>query len=1206
MTAESDQRSAAWAGWRDRLTAVGESARRGTERSAILDLSTAHPGGIARLFSGRVTRLSTLIRDEKARARSMRVARQIEHKAAELAEDRGIDAVHLLAGEMLWHGSRGRSGHLPLIVQPAAIQAVPGDFELLITGRSLINPEVVSLLERRFSSEIDVDGIVAAVHDENGFHPDEALHRLDREFHFVDGVDFQSRLVMGTYSTAASGLSTRAATRIHPILDAVAGVPGAADSLQERARLVTVNSADERSALSDALILDASAEQERVVAQASTGTSFVVRTVPGSGVAQAVSNILATLVPVGRRVAVVASSRATLDAVAAKLASRGLAGMAVTAQHLRQDVVHAISRNERAQAPQDREERAGAYARIRDALLGYRRSLGQVSQTYGVSVEQALSELARLSLLPDPPHTKVRLHSTVLEALAVDRTSAAALLRKAADLGQFDFGPDDSSWYGAEFDTPQDAENIYLLAKRLAGNDLQVLVEKSRRVFQDAGLRRPTNLTEIGEGLALLLRVRSTLDRFQPVVYDRSLEELIIATAPRREQDMPVGSRRRLRQLAKEYQRPGAHVNDVHQALQEIQEERILWGQLVADHRPPNVPVGLGDVNIMYTALTADLQELQRPLDRERIGDLMRVPIERVQEVLDSLSRDVGALEHLHERAELLAALEREGLSELVDDFARRHVTAEHAADELELAWWQSVLELLLERDGSLLNANTQVLARLERDFVLEDRRVVDDHAQELAATLASRWREAIDVHPDEAAELRQRLLDDAVTPSTLMQRLPVVGRAIAPVWLFSPYQFGSDVPDRAHFDTVILLDAASMALSEAVLPIAQSEQVIAIGDPVLGTPSRFSIDPNDPEVVPITDEPSAFAALRGLLPEFTLDFSYRSGGRALASLVNRRWYDLQIRALPSAAEFAGQRAYDVVQVDAPGRGTPDPDSGNVEALPAEVAKVVDLAFATAVWHPDDSLMVVTPSEAMAQQVRAALRSELATRQALQTFFDPRQPEPFLVLTVAQAAARSRDRVIFALGYGRTPHGRMLSAFGAITPDPSGMRWLGVALTRARRHLTLVAALQPRGNELERLTGAPRVLFDLLGGDRDPAPERRFFSAQALLVDLGRRLHRKGLKVNDHFDDDLGLAVDDGTTQMIIETDSDYNRDTLREVLRLHPTLLTKLGWKFRRVYSFELFANPQRIADEIAAELDQHRAAAERQQREYARRGQQ
>lgn len=1201
MTAQDGERATAWSQWRTRLAAVGASAR--AQQPAVLELSTGHPGGIAQLLSGRVTRLSNLIRDEKNYVRAARIARQIEHKAAELSQDRGLDAVQLLAGEMLWHDG-ARSQRLPVILQPAIIQGVPGDFELKITSVPVINPEVVRQLSRRFNADIDVAGLQELAHSTDGFHPDEALRRLSQEFRLVEGLEFARALRLGMFSSAPQELSARAVDRIHPLLDAVIDVPGARSALAENVRLVTVNSADERSALSDALILDASAEQENIVAQASTGTSFVVRSVPGAGVVQAVANIVATLVPMGRRIAIVAPSRASLDAVADKLRSRGLGGLAVSPASLRRDLISAINRNEHAQPVTDREQRAAGYARLRDALLGYRRSLQAVHPSYGVSVSQALSELARLSLLPDAPQTRVRLHSSVLEALAIDRSSAANLLRQAADLGQFDFGPEDSPWYGATFHSPQDAENMYLLAKRLSETDLRTMVRKVWAVFDEAGLREPQTLTEINEGLQLLLSVRDTLDRFHPVVYDRSLEELIAATAPRRDQEMASGARRRLRQLAKEYLRPGAHVSDVHVALQQIQRDRQLWQRLARSHQPPSVPTGLGDANIVFTAVAADLKVLALPLDSAQAGDVNTQSLDQLQTLLDQLTRDVSALGHLHERAELLAALERMGLAELVEDFSRRHVTAERAGDELELAWWQSVLELLLERDGSLLNANTQVLARLERDFVLEDRRILEDHARELAATLAQRWTDAVDVYPNEAKVLREQLLDGTISAETLIQHLPHVGRAVAPVWLFSPYQYGGEVPERAHFDTVILLDAASITLTEAVLPIAQAEQVIAIGDPVLGAPTGFSIDAADASLRPVVDEPSAFRALADLLPQLRLDFSYQPGGRALAALVNRRWYDQAIHSLPSAAEFVGEPALTTIDLEVHGRQQPNPDSGTVEAMPAEVTRVVELVIAHAVWRPDESLMVVSASALTAHRIRAAVRAEVLKHPQVAEFFDTRRHDPFVVLTIAQAATRRRDRVIFSLGYGRTPHGRLLSEFGPIRADDTGWRWLGIALTRARRHLTVVAALGARDEEVRRLEGAPRALLDLLGGAREPEPERTYFSAQALLVDLGRRLQRKGLTVDDHFDDQLGLTVTDGITKMVIETDADYSRDTLRESLRLHPSLLTRMGWRFRRVYSFELFANPQHIADEIQGEFQQlarQHEQIEQQRRETA-----
>ncbi|MEO7236382.1 MAG: hypothetical protein ABIW80_13555, partial [Lapillicoccus sp.] len=61
--------SAALAGWRRQLTAVGgpNTLLWSVEPSeAVLDLTTAHPGGVSMLLAGRPTRLSDLVRERAA------------------------------------------------------------------------------------------------------------------------------------------------------------------------------------------------------------------------------------------------------------------------------------------------------------------------------------------------------------------------------------------------------------------------------------------------------------------------------------------------------------------------------------------------------------------------------------------------------------------------------------------------------------------------------------------------------------------------------------------------------------------------------------------------------------------------------------------------------------------------------------------------------------------------------------------------------------------------------------------------------------------------------------------------------------------------------------------------------------------------------------------------------------------------------------
>jgi hypothetical protein len=51
----------------------------------------------------------------------------------------------------------------------------------------------------------------------------------------------------------------------------------------------------------------------------------------------------------------------------------------------------------------------------------------------------------------------------------------------------------------------------------------------------------------------------------------------------------------------------------------------------------------------------------------------------------------------------------------------------------------------------------------------------------------------------------------------------------------------------------------------------------------------------------------------------------------------------------------------------------------------------------------------------------------------------------------------------------------------------------------------------------------------------------------------------------------------------VIETDQALFGRSLRESIRLRPEVLRRLGWHYARVHAFELFADPDAVADRIA-----------------------
>ena len=1195
--------------WRVELAAVGGRSpllHFVDDPSTRIELSTTHPGGLARFITGQTTLLSQLIRDDVALRAARLAADRIAAKGLELSTTRGIDAIRLGIGLAQWTATTEQAeGELaiedfcaPILLRPLAIRRHGRDFEVKLRGVPTLNPAFAAALESQFGMVLDADSFVALTDADGTFKPNAVIDQLRALTGHLPDFSVAPRLVVSAFAEAAPNMVSDAWQLEHPVLDALAGNATAKWTLEEGFAPVEPIDADHRDPSTDVLLLDADAEQEQVIAQIASGNSIVVKTMPGTGGTQTIVNALGSLVGQNKRVLVVSPRRATLDGIAARFADIGLSGMAVAPATLRRDVVRAIARNERTK-PAVLGEVDEALVRLRNVLLDYRGSLSRPDAAIGVSVVDCVTELSRLALLPVPPSTTARLDLLTVEQLAADRATIARTMVEAAQLGEFRYGPGDSPWYGAQFANGADAHKAHALAKKIHGEELPRLLVRARQLIGSTRMRPFQSIGELGVYLKLLTDIRDTLDRFTPAVFDRSLSELIVATAPRRDaREMSSVNRRRLKKLAKEYVRPGMHVGDLHEALGAIQRQRIMWQRFVATGVVPEVPTGISDAAVAWQQLSADLAALDVPLGHlSRETQFSGMPLHRLSEILTALAADSDVLANLQERSELVATMRSLDLEPLLTDLARRHVPEEQIAAELELAWWRSALEHLLAADRALLGARTDVLERLEADFRLVDEAHAAGGAQLLAWQLAENWKIGLVDWPDEASELKRVLSADGMTSEALQRAAPHLARSVAPIWLASPYEVTA-VADTMAFDTVLLLDAGATTVAENVGAIRRAKQVVAFGDPVTQTPSSFEIALTDSDtaipVDPATDPAhgaraldemhgrSALARLGELLTSLSLTRSYRAGGEDLAELVNRRFYGGKIDSLPWAGSFLGHGSLVLDYVEN-GTGMPDGDTGAVESVDAEVGRVVELVLEHAMLRPHESLMVVTASQKHSVRVLQAVLTAMATRPALSDFVLGDGPEPFTVLPIERAAAQSRDRVIFSIGYGRTPHGRVLADFGPLGM-PGGERLLAVAMTRARRNLVIVTCFRPSDVEDGRLKHGAVALAGILDEvaarrAEPPLPD----DSDPMLVDLSRRLASRGLRVALGHRGKLGLVAANGGTCIVVETDGVLAGRTLRESLRLRPEVLRRLGWHYARVHAFELFSDPDAVADRIA-----------------------
>ena len=1192
-----------WESWRTELATIGGLSPLlhfvDSPRTRI-ELSSTHPGGLAQFITGKTTLLSNLIRDEVALRAAKTAAGAIAAKGLELSTARGIDAIALGIGMVEWRHETTEYC-APLLLRPLAIRRAGRDFELKLRGDAVLNPQLQQALAAQFQLDLDERAFVALTDEDGTFKPNPVIDRMRGLTSHLEWFNVSPRLVVSSFAEVATAMVADAANLDSPVLDALAGNPTARWTIEESYSPVAAMSSDTRPPQSDTLLLDADAEQENVVAQIAAGNSLVVKTLPGTGGTQTIVNAIGNLVSQNKRVLVVSARRSSLHGITQRLADVGLPGLAVSPASLRRDLVRSISRIEKARKPMigDVDD---ALVRLRKVMLDYRGALSRPDEVLGVSVLDCITELSRLSFLPVPPKTTARLSRATVEALTVDRHRASETMVTAAALGEFRYGPGDSPWYGAQFSSGDAATRAHRIAQHLHNDLLPQLLTRAQDLIRGTYMRPFENFAELGTYLGLLVELRDTLDRFQPVVFDRSLTELILATSPRRDSEMSSANRRRLKKLAKEYVRPGVHIGDMHEALVKIQQQRILWQRFVAEGVPPEVPVGIADVQSVFSETAVQLAQLNDPLRLlTRDTQLEYIPIGALVEKLTGLAAESDVLNNLQERSALMSTLRDLQLDPLISDLAARHVPEAQVEAELEQAWWQSALESLLQTERALLGANTSVLDRLEADFRLVDEAHAAGSAQLLSWQLAENWKIGLVDWPDEASGLKKLLRLPTATSFDLQTTAPHLSRTIAPVWLASPYEVAKIV-ETCVFDTVILVDAGATTIAENAGALRRARQVVAFGDPVTQSPAPFTTGIADPEEYarPVespesSDErhaDSALARLSGLLTTLSLTRSYRAGGEDLAELVNRRFYGGKIESLPWAGSFLGHSSISLEYVEN-GIGMPDGDTGAVESVDAEVDRVVELVLEHAAQRPRESLMVITASERHAVRVQQAVLAALSTSPELTEFVVGDRPEPFTVSTIEHAVAESRDRVIFSIGFGRTPHGRVLSDFGALG-EPGGERLLAVAMTRARRSMVIVSCFEPEDIDDARMEHGAIALAQILDeiGARAaeiPLPD----DSDPMLVDLARRLEARGVNVALGHRGKLGLVASHGGICVAIETDAVLLRGSLRESLRLRPELLRRLGWHYMRIHVFELFSDPDAVAQNVVNLLGANAPAA-------------
>ena len=221
-----------------------------------------------------------------------------------------------------------------------------------------------------------------------------------------------------------------------------------------------------------------------------------------------------------------------------------------------------------------------------------------------------------------------------------------------------------------------------------------------------------------------------------------------------------------------------------------------------------------------------------------------------------------------------------------------------------------------------------------------------------------------------------------------------------------------------------------------------------------------------------------------------------------------------------------------------------------------------------------------------------------------------------IVKNLENVQGDERDVILFSVAVGPDQAGVVRAQISSLNKE-GGHRRLNVAITRARRELTVFASMKPAQIDLGRTNarGVRDFKHFLEFAERGREAVAEAFEPTGRPTEspfedaVKAALERKGWEVHPQigvsfFRVDLGIVHPDEPGRYLAGVECDgaayHSSATARDRDRLREIVLKDLGWNIRRIWSTDWWMNPHlaldRIHDRLSADLtaERERKAAE------------
>ena len=1174
--------------------------------------------------------------EARQKVRSALVA--LQRKALSNLEEKGIETLHLAMGMATWPAADGgRPYDAPVLLLPARIEArgrAGDDLRLAVAGEPQVNPVLVYVLEENYAVRINAASVLSECsgEDESGqwrIDPDGVFARIERAATSVPGFKVMPRVILANFQFAKMAMVEDLKRNADAIASSaiVAAVAGHSLSRQRLAQTVSdIEPAqlDERPASDDYLVLDADSTQHRAIVLVGKGQNGVVQGPPGTGKSQTIANLIAQSVAEGRRVLFVAQKRAAMDAVIKRLTHPDvglghlvldLHGATVSRKDVMARLANALQQIRNAVPADGAEAVHREFEARRKQLNEHARRVNQTRQPTGLSVNQMIGRLLRL---PEAARSSLRLRGETLAALTAERAEEVKQwILDGAGNPTLLLGVDPSPWNNADISDGLRAQEALDLATK-AANELYPTFERLlERVVNQLGVRPPSTLDEVASLLAVLRDARRIRLHYEAEIFSSQPGDLASALEPATRGAIARAwallsnpayraARKRLLSLR------GAPAPPTMLRQEALQAADVLrrWQALEPASAVPVEADAETELEAAFAAIDEATKKLGAITEAGPFGGMqLSAAISRLQALADDRMTPFR-LPGVHA---VRSHLREAGLASFLDDLRKHSVPVEHWSARFEYIWLYSTLEHVLASDPALASFNGRTHEQIIADFIRLDRERVRLAAQRVRRLHAERAIAAMNQYPDQTDLVRREAAKRSrhIPLRDLLARAPDVLTRIAPCWVASPLSVSQLLDGgRRHFDVVVFDEASQILQEEAIPALYRAEQVVVAGDRHQLPPTTFfatAIEGEDDIAAEGDDARDAIGGFESLLdtleaflPNWLLEWHYRSEDERLITFSNTHIYSGRLVTFPSGRDH--EAIQHILVPHDPALG------GQEESASREVEEVVRQVLHHAETRPHESLGVITMGIKHANRVQAALDRALESRPDLSEFFSLDREERFFVKNLETVQGDERDAIILSIGYGKAANGDLPHRFGPLTQDV-GYRRLNVAITRARRRMTVISSFSHDEIDLNR-SGSRGVQllkayleYAASGGRRLPEEEHAGeVGLNAFEADVRDALEARGIRTRPQFGASryrIDLVAmhpkKPGRPVLAIECDgaSYHSSATARDRDRLRQAHLQKLGWRFHRIWSIDWFYNrEQEIERALSAYEEAVRAA--------------